>query len=414
MKILIFNTFYHPKKVGGAEVSVQLLAEGLRAEGHRVYVVTFGASREIVLLNGVVVIRVRQRNVYSTWLEKERSGWRKAIWHLLDSCNVLYYFLIRNLIRRIDPAVVHTHNIQGFSPFLWKVVKKCKKPLVHTMRDYYLMCHQNTLYSRKGKCEGLCRACRLTHSVKKTFAGHPDVYVGISGFILKKHRDYLPLESKKTEVVYNAVAIPPAVGIAAEKDALSGPAAAGTGGEQIPAGVANMLVLGFMGRISPQKGAGYLAAELARVRKELRPFFRIVFAGKGEPEYIQRLRETLSGVAFDFPGTMSPEAFYRQVDLSITPSLWDEPFGRVVIESLSHAVPVVLAESGGLAELHRPDCTWSFAPRDGQLYPLIERILENPQELAAKKERCAIRARAFSQERTIRGYLDIYEELAAC
>lgn len=40
MKILIVNTIYAPFKVGGAEVSVQLLAEELVKNGHSVLVVT--------------------------------------------------------------------------------------------------------------------------------------------------------------------------------------------------------------------------------------------------------------------------------------------------------------------------------------------------------------------------------------
>ena len=36
MKILIVNTMYSPSKVGGAEISVQSLAEGFHKKGHQV------------------------------------------------------------------------------------------------------------------------------------------------------------------------------------------------------------------------------------------------------------------------------------------------------------------------------------------------------------------------------------------
>lgn len=42
MKIIIFNTLYYPSKLGGAEVSVQMLAEGLASNGHEVIVVSLG------------------------------------------------------------------------------------------------------------------------------------------------------------------------------------------------------------------------------------------------------------------------------------------------------------------------------------------------------------------------------------
>jgi len=46
MKIMMINTLYHPYKVGGAEVSVQLLAEKLANMGHTVSVVTLHNKSE--------------------------------------------------------------------------------------------------------------------------------------------------------------------------------------------------------------------------------------------------------------------------------------------------------------------------------------------------------------------------------
>lgn len=42
MKILIVNNLYYPNLVGGGEVSVQILAEGLKKIGHDVMVISLG------------------------------------------------------------------------------------------------------------------------------------------------------------------------------------------------------------------------------------------------------------------------------------------------------------------------------------------------------------------------------------
>ena len=42
MKILLVNSLYPPKVIGGAEVSCQKLAIELSREGHRVFVLTTG------------------------------------------------------------------------------------------------------------------------------------------------------------------------------------------------------------------------------------------------------------------------------------------------------------------------------------------------------------------------------------
>ncbi|HCA5778275.1 TPA: glycosyl transferase family 1, partial [Klebsiella pneumoniae] len=40
MNIVLFNTLYYPYRIGGAEVSVQILAEELVAKGNNVTVVS--------------------------------------------------------------------------------------------------------------------------------------------------------------------------------------------------------------------------------------------------------------------------------------------------------------------------------------------------------------------------------------
>nr|WP_158640639.1 glycosyltransferase [Anseongella ginsenosidimutans] len=367
------------------------MAERLAKQGNRVFVITSGSSTSVARLHGVAVIRIKQRNVFSTYSNSKSPGWLKSIWHLLDSCNPLNYFLISGLLKRIKPDVVHTNNIQGFSPFIWAIVKKQQLPLVHTFRDYYMLCHRTTLYHNERKCTDLCWQCKITHGIKKNFAGYPDCYVGVSNFILEKHAAYLPMRRQRTQVIYDVVEMPPEI------------PAKNTGGEEV--------IFGFIGRVSKAKGAEYLAKELANIKEEFRSGFKLVFAGKGDETFVRSLRDKLDGIKVEFPGFVESDGFYRQIDVLIVPSLWSEPFGRIVIESLSHSVPVCIARSGGLEELHHPLCTWSFAPREGELSKLIEHILLNKGEISAKGEFCRKHASRFSPEHHDQEYLDTYTDL---
>ena len=56
MKILIFNTLYSPNFQGGAEKSVQILAESLAKWGIQVEVCTTSDRNEIKKLNGEKLI----------------------------------------------------------------------------------------------------------------------------------------------------------------------------------------------------------------------------------------------------------------------------------------------------------------------------------------------------------------------
>lgn len=73
MKIMIFNALYHPYRVGGAEISVQLLAEELVRQGEKVCVVTLSENkiREERFINGVNVISLPLRNVYWPYSDKK-------------------------------------------------------------------------------------------------------------------------------------------------------------------------------------------------------------------------------------------------------------------------------------------------------------------------------------------------------
>jgi glycosyltransferase involved in cell wall biosynthesis len=44
---------------------------------------------------------------------------------------------------------------------------------------------------------------------------------------------------------------------------------------------------------------------------------------------------------------------FSNADVTIVPSLWDEPFGIVAIESLAAGCPVIASAVGGLAEIFR-------------------------------------------------------------
>ena len=55
MKIAIVNTLYAPNKVGGAEKSVQILAEKLYFKGNDVIVICLGKEDLTYELNGIIV-----------------------------------------------------------------------------------------------------------------------------------------------------------------------------------------------------------------------------------------------------------------------------------------------------------------------------------------------------------------------
>ncbi|GGH18174.1 glycosyltransferase [Mucilaginibacter phyllosphaerae] len=393
MKVLLVNTFYYPAFDGGAEISVKLLAEGIYNNGHKAYVLTTGLTNRVYRVNGVIVISIKQKNIFNSYARDNKPLPFKLIWHLIDSCNIFYHFKVIALIKKIKPALVHTNNIQGFSPFLWLTIKSQKIPLIHSMRDYYMLCFKCNMFNgdNKANCEGLCGICKVTHTIKKNFFKYPDHFIGISQFILNKYKAYVNI-SKSTSVIYNAVN-----NHIARVDKIQ----------------AKKLHFGFIGRIARDKGVEYLVDELAKLSKHQKTEFKITFAGKGDPEFLQQIKKKLQGIECRFLGVVSPEVFYGQIDVLLVPALWNEPFGRIVIESLSYSVPVCQSDRGGLKELYNPQNSWMFSPKDGELFNLLSNILNNVDQVWQKKSKCADGLEKFSHENYINNHLEVYRQLTS-
>lgn len=392
MRILITNTYYFPAFVGGAEISVKLLAEGLHAAGNQVYVLTTGLEDKVYTVNGVIVISVKQRNIFNSYDKKSRSQLSKVVWHLFDSFNFANHFKITEILKRISPDIVHTNSIQGFSPFLWRTIKAQGMPLVHSMRDYYMLCHKCNMYNQ-GNCQTLCTPCKVTNTAKKSFFKFPDHFIGISNFILDKYRSFSTEVSSNSSVIYNAVDT-------TQSSLVINPPSA-------------KVVLGYIGRIDEDKGVAYMIDELASLPDEKKCNIKLVLAGKGEQDFIDSLKVKLLGIQHEFLGVVKPVDFYNNVDVLIVPALWNEPFGRIVIESLSYMVPVCQSDRGGLKELYSPDSSWIFSPLQGELTLQINHILDHQDELVEKKMNCINEIGKFSVKKYIDKHLALYDNVTA-
>jgi len=120
-------------------------------------------------------------------------------------------------------------------------------------------------------------------------------------------------------------------------------------------------VIGYIGRLTPEKGILDLMAALEKLWAESGVQFQVVFVGSGPLEgavraFAQRAGAgqvaVRSAVSHDaVPETMS------SIDLLVLPSRttrrWKEQFGRVIIEALCCGVPVVGSDSGEIPVLLR-------------------------------------------------------------
>ncbi|GGH80359.1 glycosyltransferase involved in cell wall biosynthesis [Filimonas zeae] len=388
MTLLFVNTLYYPNHLGGAEVSVQLLCEALYKLGHKVYILSQGDKRNVTRHNGVITIYLPFKNFYPV-IRPSTRFWVKALWHVVDTLNFGYYFLMRRLIRRIQPQVVNTNNMQGFSLLTWRALAGKQHVLLHTMRDYYILCHRTTLYKNGCQCGQLCTSCSAAFAVKKHTCKVPDAFIGISSHILNRHLQHGVGEQKITAVVPNIITSPNV------QDS-----------NRVPE--AGNIRIGFIGRLTPEKGIPFLFEELSRLKQGN---YTLVLAGAYEPQYQQMLtlQYPLKGKVV-FMGKTDPEVFYRDVDMVVVPSAWEEPFGRVAIEALAYNKPVCIAARGGLTDLYEPECMWQFYMRSGSLTSVLEEVLQNPHSITHKAAQCSRFMYKYSEETVAAQFMATVQE----
>jgi glycosyltransferase involved in cell wall biosynthesis len=110
--------------------------------------------------------------------------------------------------------------------------------------------------------------------------------------------------------------------------------------------------IGFIGRISPEKGITVL---LAAARKNANIPFKVAGAHERMPHV---LKEAPSNI--EFLGHISnkrKDLFYRNSRVIILCSVCFESFGNTLIEAMSHGKPVVASRLAGIPEIVDHDTT---------------------------------------------------------
>lgn len=344
---------YPPHILGGAEKSVAMLAEAQTALGHDVAAAcTTPEAFTRETRNGVAVFRMPHET--SFWAEewprhsKLERGWRKF--------KQQYNYRLRDhfaqVIDEFAPDVVHTHSMVDVSTTVWLAAAARKLPIVHTLRDYDLLCADASMYHDGGPCGLKCKVM--------TYAKHPRhklvsavAAVGRETLDIHLRRGWFAhLPETLQRVVWN-----PAVVDGAGPDYVR------------PSRDGQPFTFGYLGRINEEKGVG----TLIDAAKRLAPGnWRVVVAGKAN-NTLAPFEARAAGLPVDFPGFIDPKAFFEGIDVMIAPSIWAEPLPRTILEACAMGVPTIGARSGGIPDLVGHDnADWLFAP--GNDAELAERM----------------------------------------
>ncbi|EPL8208816.1 glycosyltransferase [Raoultella ornithinolytica] len=309
MRILIFNSLYYPFKVGGAEVSVKLLAESLVKKGHSVRVVsiTNGTEKTKKIINGVESVSIPNCNIYWPFENHDKSILKKIVFHIKDIFNFEMQSEIKKELKDFKPEIAHTNNLFGLSCLTWLTCAREKIKIVHTTRDYYLLHINAGLYRNEKNINPLGLEVKIISSIKSIMSQNISAVVGISKYMSELHKINGFAKKSKHVCIYNTVekidyTLNPHEGI----------------------------VVGFLGRLTKEKGFDVFC-DFANKYKESSKSIQFIAAGP-----LDSLSEDLRGKAISsgvkLCGFLPLSDFLAKTDAVLLPTKWNEPFGRSVAE----------------------------------------------------------------------------------
>lgn len=334
MRLLYANSYYYPHQPGGAEVMMQAMAEGMKARGHEVAVMTTAAADGLDDVNGIPVHRIGLRNIFWKLPKDAKPAWQKLIWHGMDRDNHLMRGPIRQTLQRVRPDVLVSNNLPGMSIALWREAKAMGIPTVQVLHDYYLMCPGVTMHKAGRNCDAICGSCSVFRGPHADLSNQVDAVVGVSQAILNTHLQHgLFARTPIKRVIYNARDLP--------APRPKAPKAQGQEGH---------VVFGFIGAVTEVKGVEPLIHAFMEARRTC-PNISLRIAGAGEESFVSRLKAIAPSDVVSFVGRTDAMAFFSQIDVCIAPSQWHDPLPGVVFEALSQGVPVIGSSTGGIPEM---------------------------------------------------------------
>lgn len=358
-KILLINSYYYPDIVGGAEVSVKLLAEDLYSSGYDVTVITTSTNDKVDFVNGIKVIRIKHRNLY--WLKESKgvSNWKKTLWHLIAMFGWNNRKILKKLILEEKPVVVLSQNLLGIGTYHWGILRKLGIPSILTLRDYALI--NPTPINLLNK---------IAKMILKQRIKNIDVVVGVSRFILNDFLRVLPnLKNLDNKVIYNKInsSIIKEIKQPHEKCSSNNT-------------LEKKITIGFVGQINRNKGLEELLKAVLNEKNNQLEYFvkKVKIVGDGtEKNKLENKYQDIKGI--EFLGKLAYDSTVNtidSIDILVVPSKWDEPFGRVVIEGYARGKIVLASKKGGIPEIII-DEEHLFEPNPDDIKDKIKNIYNN-------------------------------------
>jgi spore coat protein SA len=300
---------------------------------------------------------------------------------------------------------------------LWSYLRRVYQSLLSRLEDGdVIWCH-----NQPGILAALAQPARLKN-VKLIFHSHnptghhagrvafnsftPDAAIFVSESMRNQELKHIPqLKSANSYVVHNGA-----------DETLFYPLSPGVDRSNV------LVTIVYVGRLFPYKGV-HVLMEAMRILQErnVRTFCKVFGSlhagGSKVSAYMKSLFKTKPSNV-DFKGYRSAKEIgeeYRAADILCCPSVWQEPFGNVLIEAMACGIPVVATRVGGIPEIAAEGGVQLVEPNSAvELANALQKLIEDKRlRTRVAAEGLQSFQRRFTWSNINRQYQEIAKSLTA-
>jgi len=183
------------------------------------------------------------------------------------------------------------------------------------------------------------------------------------------------------------------------------------------------VVILFSGRTIPQKGVKQLIQSFKKLKNIEKCKLLIVgsanYGERVKTEFDCELEELAKDIQdkIKFTGYIENEELYKVhniSDIAVVPSMWEELFGLVVVESMSSGLPLVVTKSGGIPEIVDEKCAYIIEKDEmliDNLAKKLDYLIENP-DIRKEMGICAkISSKKYSMQQYLENFIEIMNRI---
>ena len=182
-------------------------------------------------------------------------------------------------------------------------------------------------------------------------------------------------------------------------------------------------VIMYIGRTIPKKGVKELILAFKQIENIDKAKILIVgstsFGLEQKTEYdyeLQRISEDIKD-KIKFTGYIENNELYKIqniADIAVVPSIWEEPFGLVVVENMAIGLPLVVTNMGGIPELVTEETAFVVENDENLISNFASKLdilIENTELRKKMGEAGRKRAELFSMENYLENFYNIMKKI---